>query len=212
MIKLWMIKFTCILSQLLLFIWILVYFSHLSFAQNQWRERERENDCVFYNTVSKSKNISVRVVCHWKVAPTQLQEILSSPDRYDEVFSGVSESVLVLKKSNLTRVFQVHSYTGITDRAAFMDYLDTPVPNGRRYSYHKARDQSVVPNRYVLIVQNTGFWEVTRIKSGSLLVFETLYEAGGSVPKFLIRWGQMSGIQNMIKELRAFVQKNKGQR
>ena len=88
-----------------------------------------------------------------------------------------------------------------------MDYTTETIKDGKRYHYKKSNEQSKLPNQFVQISEIKGFWQIRKSKKGTNLVFETTYDAGGSVPNFLIRWFQGIGTRNFIAELKKFAKK-----
>ena len=51
----------------------------------------------------------------------------------------------IQKRFQVPRVYpevQIHEYSGLSPRAAFIDYRRTEIPNGTRYSYQKSTNQS----------------------------------------------------------------------
>ena len=177
-------------------------------SASEWTESARESGCVFYNGVSTGKTLPVRAVCEWTVPAARLHAMIAPANRFQEYLSGVSASDSVASPPGIIRVLQVHVFTGVTDRAAFMDYTVTDIPGGKRYAFQKAADQTALPERFVQIAQNTGKWEVTETSSGSRLVFEHAYDAGGYLPGFLVRWFQGAGTRQVLTEIKAFAEKS----
>jgi hypothetical protein len=175
-------------------------------ANALWTKTEHVNDCTFYKGEQQGELVPTRAVCEWPIAPEKLQALIEPADLFDEILSGVSISKLVPSPSEVTRVLQVYSYPGMTDRAGIIDYRMTLIPSGKRYDFQKAENQSSLSKKYVEVEKNTGFWEVTASQEGSLLIFENLYAPGGYVPSFLIRWFQGAGIRGVLEELRKFAE------
>jgi len=180
----------------------------LSFASaSEWTETARESDCVFFKGVAQGKVLPVRAVCEWSIPAARLHAIISPANRFQEYLSGVSFNSRVKGPPGVIRVLQVHVFSGVTDRAAFMDYTVTDIPGGKRYAFQKAPNQDALPDRYVEIKQNVGKWEVTSKGTGSRLVFENAYDAGGYLPGVLVRWFQGAGTRQVLTETKAFAEK-----
>ena len=107
------------------------------------------------------------------------------------------------------RVYQRHRFTGVTDRAAFLDYSVIPVDGGTRYGWTKATDQSALPDSVVEIELDTGSWQITDAPLGVRVVYEIRYLAGGNLPDFLVRWIQGAGTRQVMTELRAYAESDK---
>ena len=176
-------------------------------SASEWTETARESDCVFFKGAPQGKVVPVRAECEWSIPAARLHAIISPGNRFQEYLSGVSSSAVVSGPPGVTRVLQVHVFSGVTDRAAFMDYTITEIPGGKRYAFRKASNQDALPDRYVEIEHNVGKWEITSRATGSRLVFENAYDAGGYLPGVLVRWFQGAGTRQVLTETKAFAEK-----
>jgi hypothetical protein len=102
----------------------------------------------------------------------------------------------------VTRVRQVHTASGISDRAAVVEWTVTPVEGGARYAWSKSDDQSAIDGRGLEATECAGSWEVVEREGGARVVYEMRYAPGGSVPFFLMRWFQGAGIRGVLAEFR----------
>ncbi|MBM76340.1 MAG: hypothetical protein CMK59_13125 [Proteobacteria bacterium] len=64
-----------------------------------------------------------------------------------------------------------------------------------------------MPSKYIEIELNTGFWKITKEKDGSKVIFESSYLPGGYTKSFLIQRLQGLGTQQVMSELKNFVEK-----
>jgi hypothetical protein len=169
-----------------------------------WTETAREGGCVFFKAPAQGKAVPVRAECDWELPAEALHALIAPGDRFDRYMSGVSKSERVAQQpAGAIRVLQVHVFSGVTDRAAFLDYVTTDVPGGKRYAYSKASDQSALPQGYVELGRNEGYWEVIHRGEGAHLVFESAYVAGGYIPGFLVRWLQGAGMRKAVAEVKS---------
>jgi hypothetical protein len=175
-------------------------------ASASWTVTDQEHDCTFYRgEVEASGATAVRVVCDWDVPPADLSAVLSQPGTHAGIFSSLGEAETISRAGPLERVRQVHVARGATDREVVVDIRTTDVPEGKRFAWTKARDQSARRTDGVEPDLTDGFWEVTDRGGRSHLVYEIRYLAGGRVPALLVRWFQVSGIKGVIGDLRGFM-------
>ena len=162
-----------------------------------WTETAQSDGCTFY-TGPRSGNYSpVRVICEWDVPAETLHGLIAILDAHDQYFSSVS----VAERLPSGRYRQVHQASGISDREVILEMGSALIEGGVRYWWHKADDQSELTGNNVETVVDTGKWEITANGGGSRVVYELLYDPGGSVPSFVVRWFQTSGTQLLLHEL-----------
>lgn len=179
----------------------------LSTASAGWTETARVNDCVYFKGSQEGAVTPVRAECVWPIAPAKLQALLAKNGDHDLYFSGVKEStVLGAAPEGGELVYQVHVASGISDREAVLVMASAPITGGMRYTWTLSADQSKLKGDKVAIPLDTGKWEVTADGAGSKVVYELRYEAGGSVPGFLVRWFQGAGMQALVGELRTWAE------
>ena len=86
-------------------------------------------------------------------------------------------------------------------------FWNEDIPNGKRYNWKMADDQTPVTDLGVVPLRDDGKWEVTPgAAGGSHVVYELNYDPGGSVPGFIVRAFQGGGFRTLVLELRAWVE------
>lgn len=184
---------------------MLLLLTHVALAG--WTETARENDCVFFVGDRVGSYAPVRAECDWPIAPEKLQKLLAyNPGHADYFSSVVSAKVLSPAPGGGEFVVQVHQASGISDREVVLLMKAEPITGGMRYTWTKHSDQSKASGANVETVTDTGKWEVTSKGAGSHVVYELLYDPGGSVPSFLVRSFQGSGTRTLVGELRTWAE------
>lgn len=183
---------------------MLLLLSSLAFAG--WNETARENGCVFFLGDREGTVQPVRAECDWPIAADKLQALVGKSADHDLYFSAVEEAELLGPGPNGTELYyQRHVAGGISDRDVVLAFSKEAIPGGWRYAWTKAADQSKRKGQ-VEAVTDTGKWEVTATPGGSHVVYELRYDAGGSVPSFVVRWFQGSGIRTLVGEMRKWAE------
>ena len=188
-------------------VWIGLFFMVPSAFADDWTETARENNCIFYQGKSNDGITPIRAVCNWKIPVQRLDTLLAKTDHYDDYFSGLAHCEAIKGPSGISRVLQIHEYSGLSPRAAYIDYRTQKIPNGTRYTYQKATDQTQLEKKYIEINTHTGHWDVMGNNQKSTLIFESRYSAGGFVPNFLIRWFQGAGTRKVLSELKKYAER-----
>ena len=168
-------------------------------ASAGWTVSTTSNGCTFYVGDRQGAYAPVRAECDWEVAPSTVHGLLSKLTAHKDYFSSVSVS----EKVGEGRYRQVHVASGISDRELIVDMGSEPIPGGTRYWWKKSADQTGVTGSGVEPNTNQGKWEVTDREGGGVhVVYELMYDPGGSVPGFLVRWFQTSGVELLVGELK----------
>ncbi len=183
---------------------MLLLLSSLAFAG--WTKNAEENGCVFYLGDRQGAYAPVRAECVWPIAPEKLQKLLAAEGAHDDYFTSVAESTVIGPTSGGNLVYQRHQASGISDREIMLVMGTETIPGGTRYTWTRAQDQSKVTGEHVPCVVDTGKWEVSAEGTGSRVVYELMYDPGGSVPSFLVRWFQGSGTRTLVGELRKWAE------
>jgi hypothetical protein len=179
----------------------------VSSALAGWTVTDASNDCTFYRGEAEGEVVPLRAECDWPIAPAELTGLLERIDDHNLYFSSVSVSRVVASNAGEHNVYQVHVATGISDREAMLLYTDGPVEGGHRFEWKVNPDQSGITGEKVRLVEDAGKWEITaRAGGGSHVVYELRYDAGGSVPGFVVRWFQGAGVRTLVGELRAYAE------
>ena len=169
-------------------------------ASAGWTVSTTSDGCTFYVGDRQGAYAPVRVECDWEIAPATLHGLIGNLSAHKQYFSSVSVS----EKVGEGRYRQVHVASGISDRELIVDMGSEPIPGGTRYWWKKSADQTGTTGAGVEPNQNQGKWEITDGASGgSHVVYELMYDPGGSVPGFLVRWFQTSGVELLVGELKA---------
>lgn len=172
-----------------------------------WTVTNESNDCTFYKGDSVGEVLPVRAECDWPIEPSKLQGLIARIDDHNLYFSSVALSRVVATNAGEHNVYQVHVATGISDREAMLLYTDEPITGGHRYTWRVNPDQTGITGEKVRLVEDAGKWEITAGASGgSHVVYELNYDAGGSVPGFVVRWFQGSGVRTLVGELRSYAE------
>lgn len=177
-----------------------------SIALAGWTRTADENGCVFFTGDRQGAYAPVRAECEWPIAADKLQRILAVNNSHADYFASVSQSRVLGPTAGGELVYQVHEASGISDREIVLVMGQEPIPGGTRYTWIRADDQSKVTGKLVATPVDTGKWEVTTTPTGSKVVYELLYDPGGSVPSFLVRSFQGSGTRTLVGELRAWAE------
>jgi len=146
--------------------------------------------------------VPVRATCSWEISPERLHEMLAEFDAHDDYFAGLAESTVLGADQGSVRVRQVHTASGISDRAAVVDWTVTEVEGGVRYAWNKSEDQSGIEGHGLEAIECAGSWEVVEDGDGTRVIYEMRYAPGGNVPFFLMRWFQGAGIRGVLADFR----------
>ncbi len=178
----------------------------VSAALAGWTQTAQKNDCTFFKGPAEGAVVPLRAECEWPIEPQKLMGLLAKIEDHDLYFSSVSTSDVVGPVAGGSNVYQVHQAAGISDREAMLIYSDEAIPGGHRYSWTKNPDQTGVTGEEVEMPVDTGKWEITASGTGSHVVYELRYDPGGSVPGFVVRWFQGSGVRTLVGELRSWAE------
>jgi hypothetical protein len=172
-----------------------------------WTPNGTDGGCSYFLGDVEGKVQPVRAECDWPVAADEVERALVDPGAHDGLFSSVKESTVLGPGPNgKTLVYQVHVASGISDREVVLLFGQEALPGGVRYTWTRSPDQSRATGQLVPVAMDTGKWEVTSTATGAHVVYELRYDAGGSVPGFVVRWFQGSGVRALVGELRKAVQ------
>lgn len=177
-----------------------------SVALAGWTRSSEENGCVFFVGDRQGAYAPVRAECEWPIAPAELQKLLADNNAHADYFTSVAQSRVLGPTAGGELVYQVHEASGISDREIVLLMGQEAIPGGTRYTWTRAADQSKITGKLVATPVDTGKWEVTATPTGSKVVYELLYDPGGSVPSFLVRSFQGGGTRTLVGELRAWAE------
>lgn len=182
----------------------------IPFALAAWTANGSENGCTFYLGSVESGVQPVRAECDWPIPAAKLQAAVAMNSKHADYFATVAEStVLGPGPGGSELVRQVHVATGMSDRECIVQFDTVAITGGTRYSWKLSPDQSQVTGKRTAVALDTGKWEITdNGAGGAKVVYELRYDPGGSVPGFLVRWFQGSGVKSLVGELRTWVEKH----
>lgn len=175
-------------------------------ATSDWVTTDIEHQCLFQKSTAPEKEAVLRAECLWTLPYEEVLALIEPADRFDEFLSGVSSSERIPAPTETIRIVQTYSFSGVNDRAIVLDYTVDEVEKGKRISFTKALDQTLLPKGYVEVIENSGYWEISVHDGKTKLVFESIFNPGGYLPDILFQWFQGPGTRGMIGELKQFVE------
>lgn len=159
---------------------------------------------LFLGQADSEGVVPMRAECDWPdVTVAQFEAAYGDWASHDEIYGNISSSVVLSSEGTTHSVRQTFEAGGIKTREMIIVGSREDVPGGVKYSWHKqAGDQGITTNN-VEVTRSTGYWLVTeRAEGGVHAEYELSYDPGGSVPGFLVRWFQGSGLQGIIEDTR----------
>lgn len=175
-------------------------------APEGYKKTKEDNGCsLFLGPKQDDGVVPMRAECYWPEAslPTFNAQLDNCQD-HDDIWSTVSQSDLLRTEADGSTVCkQTHSASGISDRELIVIVRHTAFQGGDRYTIDKVSDPFEVQKGNVEAVRNEGVWTALPDTSGGLRVtYELAYDPGGKVPGFIVRWFQVSGLNDIVKEMR----------
>ncbi len=147
--------------------------------------------------------IPMRAECVWKdVTLDQFKTKMSAWDHHDDYFTTVVEST-IKTAGDKALVYQMHRSSGISDREVMITMWHEVVDGFERYAWNTATAEPLtVIKGNVRCARSEGYWQAKAEPTGGIRVVHLLsYDPGGSVPGFLVRWFQTSGLGTNATEL-----------
>lgn len=145
--------------------------------------------------------------CAWPdVTMDGFRKAFDDWEHHDEIFSSVADSKIVRRDGDRTLLHQRHQSSGISDREAMLWGTAGPVDGGGyRYAWTMAKGEPLeVASGNVPTAFDDGHWIVRpRPEGGVLVEHKLVYDPGGRVPGFLVRWFQTSGLAATVTEAHA---------
>jgi hypothetical protein len=150
--------------------------------------------------------VPMRAECHWPhLAPERLHGLLEAWGDHDLYWSSVASSDVKRSDAGRYWVHQVHQAKGISDREAVVLMEKKPIEGGARYGWVLDNAGLEVGSGRVEVAYSEGWWEITaHPEGGTKAVHQLSYDPGGSVPGFLVRWFQTSGLTAVVEEIEAY--------
>ena len=187
-------------------------FYPLDLSATSWSLEEEEEGCLRYKGSKQGDILPIKIVCTWPLSTKAVQKVLSRPQHYHRCFSRVKKSRLIhtpSKPKSLIRVYQIHDGSPASDRAVYLDYVIKQRVNEwiLRFQQSPQGEVASIDEKWVTVKAHKGIWTVSKHTKGVQVSLQSMYDPGGSVPSFLVRWFMGSGVQKMMNELRRCAQK-----
>lgn len=168
--------------------------------------RTTEHCQMFLGPAMANGVVPMHAECVWPgVTLDKATALFSDWAGHDEIFSSVVSSDVERTEGEVAFVRQVHRAKGISDREALLKMQKTPADGGGvRFGWtlepSEPKDAS-----HVGVAFDTGYWEFREGADGLHVVDHLEYDPGGSVPGFLVRWFQTSGLEAVLSELETWM-------
>jgi hypothetical protein len=140
--------------------------------------------------------------CEWPLPAERVDSILSVFADQERHFGGIARSEVLRVVGDRTFVRQVQQASGISNREVVLEFVTEQIPNGHRYRWHKASDQSGRNPDHVECEVHEGSWEITRAADETIIEYHLRYLPGGSVPAFMVAAFLSSGVEDALGDLR----------
>ncbi len=192
---------------------VLAFVLATGLAHAGWTVTGDQDGCVYTRGEREASGATpVRVVCDWPVPAETLEDVLGRPGDHAAIFGSLAAAESLGRRGRKEWVRQVHKASGAPDREVVVVFETHKTPEGLRYTWRKADDQSKRAGVGVEPTLSEGYWQIVDKKGRTQLTYEVRYLAGGRVPAFLVRWFQGSGIRAVLHELRTFVDAREARR
>ena len=153
--------------------------------------------------------VPMRAECHWPdVAPDKVHALLGAWGDHDRYWSSVAQSDVQRTDGARSWVHQVHQSKGISDRECVVVMSSESISGGTKYQWTLDQGDLTVEKGRVKVAQSDGYWEITaHPDGGTKAIHQLAYDPGGSVPGFLVRWFQTSGLTAVVTEIEAYAKR-----
>jgi hypothetical protein len=170
--------------------------------------RAKDSGCAIAVARTDSSGVATfTAVCRWPVAPRWVAEILGEPERIARVSSSLTHSARLPDG----RVVNVHSPGWpIADRQSTLQVQRTPLEaGGLLMLYALAPEQAPLADGRIQARRDDGRWEIKSDgNGGTLLLHETSYDAGGSLPVGIVQRTVRSSLEESLAEIRAAAERD----
>ena len=174
-------------------------------ASADWTSVGNKHGCEIYKGETEDDIAPIRAVCDWPISTNSVIQTLDHPGDLETVFSTVEQSAVLESELNGAElVYQSYRKTIFFRREVVLTMSSEFIPDGRRFSWKKASDQSALTGDRIEIDRTENLWEVTGTEDRCHIVLELSFAPGGSVPAFLIGWLQGAGVKEQLGELRSY--------
>ena len=152
--------------------------------------------------------IPMHAECDWAdTTIDKFRAVMGSWTRHADVFTVIVSSEVRRTEGERALVYQLQHTKGISDREVLMWMWHTMADGADRYAWTTAGDEPLtVQDGNVRCARSDGYWQAAANPAGGIHVVHQLeYAPGGSVPGFLVRWFQTSGLETNLSEVHAAV-------
>lgn len=151
--------------------------------------------------------VPMRAECVWPdITLEKWDGVFQDWASHDEIFTTVQTSEILEVQGEVSYVSQLNVTKGISDRVLILEMKREPIEGGFRYAWTKSSREPEVPKGAVITGRSDGSWEVTTNPSGGInAVHQLSYDPGGSVPGFMVRWFQTSGLASIVEEAHGYM-------
>ncbi|HJN75891.1 MAG TPA: hypothetical protein QGF58_18315 [Myxococcota bacterium] len=180
-------------------------------APKGFAEGKSGNGCTIYIGPENAQGIgTVHAECHWpEQTVEEIDQILGDVGIHDDVFTIIIESTVLSEKDGTSSVRQVHRNPPLDDRELVELMGRKTDGDAIIHWWTKAKTQPAVADGRINTEVNTGKWVISEHEKGGVsLVYVLDYAPGGSVPSFVIRAFQGTGIIDFLGDLRAYTTAN----
>lgn len=150
--------------------------------------------------------VPMRAECTWTdVDLATFERKLGDWAGHDEIFEVVVDSTVQQTDGDRALVYQKHRSKGISDREILLWMKHDTIDDWERYAWTRATGEALeVADGNVAAARSDGYWQAKAAPGGGIVVVHWLaYDPGGSVPGFLVRWFQTSGLETNVAEMHA---------
>lgn len=150
--------------------------------------------------------VPIQAECYWPdVTLDKFKAVMGSWSKHADVFTVIVKSEVRRTSGDRALVYQLQRTKGISDREILQWMWHTTVEGAERYAWTTAAEESLtVIDGNVRAERSDGYWQAAADARGGVRVSHHLeYAPGGSVPGFLVRWFQTSGVEANLDEVHA---------
>ena len=148
--------------------------------------------------------VPMRAECVWpEISLEVFKTKMAKFGDHDDYFASVVRSDVKETNGADTLVHQEHQAGGISNREVLLWMSHTAVDGYERYGWKKADNRTLTPaSANVATTKDDGYWQAKTEGTGVRVIHVLSYAPGGSVPGFIVRWFQTSGLATNCQELR----------
>lgn len=175
-------------------------------APPDYRQTKEVNDCTLYLGPADNGTVPMHAECVWpELTFEKADRLLSKWEDHELYFSSVTVCEAVRQEGERSLVAQTHQSSGISDRQINLWMEKKPIDGGGfRWAWTKANEPVDLIKGNVEAARDDGYWEVRPEGNGVSATYHLLYDPAGSVPGFLVRWFQTSGLTAITEDFRQY--------